>query len=366
MNRLIIIGNGFDLAHGLETSCSDFILYYLSKVWGKLMNGGYDDRLLKIERSKEYFRSNDLNYSNETALSIFNEIDKSSTDGPDDAYMVFRSAFFRSIFKKITRLKWADIETEYFNELFYIIEKANKSSMSRIDLDTHKHYEIKKLNEDLDYLQKILVTHLKEQEQEFFKRDDLNELYVSQFEESIYEGEKVQPRIEYPQKNLFLNFNYTRTLTRYIPNENIIYIHGTLDDNPIFGFGDDTSLKYSTLEDEYNNEALKKIKSFKYLDNDKYSKLVHFINLDDFQVHVYGHSCGVSDRTLFKQIFENDHCTAIKIFYHDQFDFDEKKYEISRHFQNKVVFLKKVISFDNLRMMPQIKNKVESTVNQNL
>jgi len=51
MNRLIIIGNGFDLAHGLKTSCKDFILYYLSKVWGKLMNGSYEDRLLKVKNS---------------------------------------------------------------------------------------------------------------------------------------------------------------------------------------------------------------------------------------------------------------------------------------------------------------------------
>ena len=29
MNRLIIIGNGFDLAHGLKTSYHDFILHYL-------------------------------------------------------------------------------------------------------------------------------------------------------------------------------------------------------------------------------------------------------------------------------------------------------------------------------------------------
>jgi hypothetical protein len=98
---------------------------------------------------------------------------------------------------------------------------------------------------------------------------------------------------------------------------------------------------------------LKKIKSFKYLDNDTYSKLVHFINSGDFQVHIYGHSCGVSDRTLFKQIFENDHCKMIKIFYHDKHDFDEKKYESPDTLEQSRV-LKKVVSFDNLRPMPQI------------
>jgi hypothetical protein len=31
MNRLIIIGNGFDLAHGIKTSYHDFILDYLKE-----------------------------------------------------------------------------------------------------------------------------------------------------------------------------------------------------------------------------------------------------------------------------------------------------------------------------------------------
>ena len=41
MNRLVIIGNGFDLAHGLKTSYGDFINYYINNmvsIW--YLNGG--------------------------------------------------------------------------------------------------------------------------------------------------------------------------------------------------------------------------------------------------------------------------------------------------------------------------------------
>ena len=31
MNRIILIGNGFDLAHGLKTSYNDFIKWYLKR-----------------------------------------------------------------------------------------------------------------------------------------------------------------------------------------------------------------------------------------------------------------------------------------------------------------------------------------------
>ena len=34
MNRLVLIGNGFDLAHGLNTSYKSFILWYWDQ-WGK-------------------------------------------------------------------------------------------------------------------------------------------------------------------------------------------------------------------------------------------------------------------------------------------------------------------------------------------
>jgi hypothetical protein len=50
MNRLILMGNGFDLAHGLKTSYKDFIIWYLANC---LSNVGfypkvYEDELLKI------------------------------------------------------------------------------------------------------------------------------------------------------------------------------------------------------------------------------------------------------------------------------------------------------------------------------
>lgn len=35
MNRLILIGNGFDLAHGLKISYKDFIFWYLDECFKK-------------------------------------------------------------------------------------------------------------------------------------------------------------------------------------------------------------------------------------------------------------------------------------------------------------------------------------------
>ena len=40
MNRLIVIGNGFDLAHGLKTSYHEFILLYLKDNCRKALEDG--------------------------------------------------------------------------------------------------------------------------------------------------------------------------------------------------------------------------------------------------------------------------------------------------------------------------------------
>ena len=49
MNKLFIIGNGFDLAHGFDTRYSDFLLWYLMKcVKSAGRERKYEDKIIKI------------------------------------------------------------------------------------------------------------------------------------------------------------------------------------------------------------------------------------------------------------------------------------------------------------------------------
>lgn len=49
MNRLVLIGNGFDLAHGMKTSYHDFILNYLKEAFRGVFKGNnYEDNLIKV------------------------------------------------------------------------------------------------------------------------------------------------------------------------------------------------------------------------------------------------------------------------------------------------------------------------------
>jgi len=72
----------------------------------------------------------------------------------------------------------------------------------------------------------------------------------------------------------------------------------------IFGYGDELADEYKEIEKLNHNEYLKNVKSINYLKTDNYKNLLDFINSDYYQVCIFGHSCGNSDRTLTKVFWE--------------------------------------------------------------
>ena len=70
MNRLIIVGNGFDLAHGLKTSYHDFILDYFKKSVVLAFNDKRSDP--NNYRNQYYFFSDELIEIKIETSDIFN------------------------------------------------------------------------------------------------------------------------------------------------------------------------------------------------------------------------------------------------------------------------------------------------------
>lgn len=366
MNRLIIIGNGFDLAHGIKTSFNDFIADYLCNAMHNFAhNRYYEDLLIQIKAVKyEYYDfhtpfGNPINKSN-----VFEYIEE-FRNSPNYEFN-FNSFLFEQIYSKWSELLWVDIEIEYFNILL-ATKHGHKNS--------NQNEAIKKVNDQLEFLKSKLVEYLKQQQLEFGGCKD-NLPILECFQSNIKRQEIVTVNIEndlQPEKLYFLNFNYTNTIEKYtnLCNHKITsecnYIHGdlyTANGKPVFGFGDELDKRYLEFEDEQNNELFKHIKSFEYLQTKNFYLLTRFIDSKDFQVHIYGHSCGISDRTMLNQIFEHTNCKSIKIYYHKQSetenDFTDKTYEISRHFKDKTMLRKKLVPFVLSEHMPQPGN-----INQN-
>jgi hypothetical protein len=55
MNRLILLGNGFDLAHGRKTTYNDFMSWYLLRCFRQARDKGrYADDLIHIVNRRGY------------------------------------------------------------------------------------------------------------------------------------------------------------------------------------------------------------------------------------------------------------------------------------------------------------------------
>jgi len=111
-----------------------------------------------------------------------------------------------------------------------------------------------------------------------------------------------------------------------------------------------------SFEEGRSNEPFEHIKSFKYLESTNYRNLLEFIESDPFQVHIYGHSCGISDRTMLNEIFEHPKCISIKAYYYEKDgknDFTQKNYAISRHFKDKTLLRSKVVNYKHCEAMVQ-------------
>lgn len=358
MNRLIIIGNGFDLAHGFKSSYSAFMTDYICNALNTFYKQNYYfDKLLEIRfrSSPGGFSSTPTDATIDNALETF----ESMRNRNDDFKIDFHSQVLEIAYLQVNQFKWVDLEIIFFRALY--------TESKRDGLDGTK-----KVNAELEYIKKLLIEYLKDQQRVFFQPANLD--LVNYFTDPIYKDEIVTAKLvsDLEPENLhFLNFNYTNILDYYtekcnkrVDDVSVNHIHGTLDGydgEPIFGFGDEYDKKYLEFENDVKYfELVKHIKSFEYTKTKNYYDLIRFIDSGNFQVHIYGHSCGISDRTMLSQIFEHENCLSIKVFYYqknvNENDYAEKSFEIARHFKDKKLFRKKLIPKDLSKPLPKIYN----------
>lgn len=325
MRRLYIIGNGFDLAHGLKTSFSDFILYHFKQIIiDSLENHDTNEYLFLRKNTNRTSDGRELPIIKESLRNSnsIEEILRICSDSSDS--LVAKGIYLSIIERKVTE-SWADVEALYFNLLKEYVE------MKRTP-------EPKLLNDSLEYFtsrfNQYLTREVVPKIDHEIKRPDFRSLFNS------------------TEEKLILNFNYTSTPEIYFNSEDIIQIHGSLKDNDIWlGYGDEHADEYRALENKNDFEYLKFSKSNNYALNDSYNRLIGFMNqaygqtgkLRGFQAIILGHSCSLSDRTLLKEIFNHEGCRSIRYFYHqNRSQFIRNFVSLSRHFDDKPKLRKKI------------------------
>lgn len=394
MNRLILIGNGFDLAHSMKTSYKDFILDYLSSSFEiasnnleyiddiiTVMNNHKRSYLEKLKNDSNFctwsiedfynYVKNKRGYNNVTSSIISSDYNYNrSRKTPDYEYtLTIKSNFLLKLLEQCKNYNWVDVENEYYQLL--------------CDLSTKKDglKEIEQLNKEFQNIQDLLHDYLDKVEQDYVNENSLyfrKDILSKQLTDNLYNDDSK------PESVLFLNFNYTVTIKDYFPeiqkitpNSSIINIHGELKnkDNPIiFGYGDEDDVTNFKLIEKYD-ECLKYVKTYWYLRTNNYQKLMDFVSSNDYEVYIMGHSCGLSDKTLLSEIFNNENCRKIKALTYQKrknedlninsTDYIDKTYQIGRIFKNKGDMRKKLVPFnsnDILKIMYDRNAKLLSSI----
>ena len=375
MNRIIIVGNGFDLAHGLKTSYKDFISWYWTDCGDRLLhchNKIEADGLtsFKIINNFDIIWSNVWGYryhrNNPLRPWDLNEVVRLAKEDKDLCDFSFTSPLLKRVWDKLL-LGWVDIENEYFSLL---TEKDQPQIVESFGFDRLNY---KELNNQLDVLRNKLIQYLKcESEKTTPIIDDISDIIyrpIEQREISVaYKrllGENLTGDVA-PCATMLLNFNYTKTPEMYLSeSSNVVvnYIHGCLE-NPesvIFGYGDESDDEYKKLQKINDNEYLRHIKTNRYLETPNYRDLLAFIDSAPFQVCIMGHSCGLSDKTLLNTLFEHKNCLSIKPYYYvneqGKDNYLDIVQNISRNFTNPQLMRDRVVNKTYCEELPQATRK---------
>lgn len=233
MEKLFIIGNGFDIAHDLKTNYLYFKKFVYQQAYGK-------DELLEslqnMDPIKDFLKDSDNSiYKSEIYAEEVMEI-LNGTDSQDKLKLLYQ------ILLHITdpEMFWGD-----FEEKLACFTFMNASTPYFVTNDSKEDTESRK------ELAKNVADKLSQ-----YVHHQLNKLFKQWIKENYEQWESQLSMIKFTshfpiaketiltnRDARFLNFNYTRTLGDFygIPSSNIIHIHGDLDDGVfIFGHGEDS------------------------------------------------------------------------------------------------------------------------------
>ena len=371
--NILLIGNGFDLAHGLPTSYKDFLEFCQKAM--RIYTYSYDKKI-------EFYEKNNLeNWNTNELIKNFlydcfkNRDTKFNDDSGQDYEIVTPNTILNEFYDCVKKNAWL----QYFLERVYYIgknwidfESEISNVIQAIDLLRNIIEENGKIS-DLEGLkinertQKIIHDIIKKSGKNFqdtcidlnkiddfagFLNIELNrliralEIYIDYFINQIEIIEKNKD-IEKLEIDCVLSFNYSNTYTRVYDKSNKVqcdYIHGKADLNH--------NLETCNLVlgiDEYLDDN-KKNKELYFLEFKKFYQRIYKstgnlymdwlngINKSPYEsnLYIFGHSLDKTDRDILKLFISNDKVHT-KIFYYRKNEDD--KHELSKIIKNLISIL---------------------------
>lgn len=339
--NILIVGNGFDLAHGLPTKYGDFLRYIreLHKFWEN--PGAYSDK-----EYGAYFSSlrDDRN-------EVFDELTRITEN---NSWLKLFDVIFEERAKK-GKDSWIDFE----KEISYVIQALDDARLRRIQsviTESQQKTAITGLNSGVV---RILFDILNDQHQKKFggespyKMDDVSVHIIEKTRKILYSdlnrltrslelylvdyvaSKPCMPLDEIAELDIdyLLSFNYTNTYCRvYGKNEmeetdEVDFIHGKVKE-----FGNVKNCNLVLGIDEYqdnesrdrDNEFIQFKKFYQRIFKgtgchytDWLSDFEEYPLADDLNIYIYGHSLDVTDKDILNRIIMTEGAVTT-IFYHSQ------------------------------------------------
>lgn len=321
--NLLIIGNGFDIAHGLNTQYTDFF-NVCSKDIITVNNHEHN-----IGSNRIYLYLKEQKNKN----GYWTDVEKAIIDIIDSLEKIKMTLTDNNTYKRY------NLETllgrRYYNILdtikFFPKPKNNRYSREYIFTNNNFYEFIKKLEADLDSFINALEDYLLE-----IENTSINNLI------HLNDIDNIKNSITH-----ILSFNYTDTFRKLyindISDKNIDFIHGKLGKhNLVLGISETLDNEQENLEHsciyfkKYFQRIFKKTGA-KYAD-----WLSNEIGYEFNTVYIFGHSLDITDKEILSRIINDvDHVKKIIIFYHDETHYRQ---EISNLVKilDKNIFLKYV------------------------
>ncbi len=175
MNRIILIGNGFDVAHGLETKYSQFMEAYWTNILNNISSQGilklpYQDEFefvqLKLYEKEEEISTETLRLFSFTRdpqkdIYSYNDVKESvkswntkESISNIECKIIFKNKFFEHLSEKTCLTSWLDIENEYYAILKDFLKKPEDR------LYKGKWASVKDLNDEFGQVKNALEQYL--------------------------------------------------------------------------------------------------------------------------------------------------------------------------------------------------------------
>lgn len=248
MNRLILIGNGFDLAHGMKTGYNHFIEYLWGEIFKELCEisrsspGNLIERkdkfdLIKFKHSEIERKEDCIIIKVKNATTIYKVIQvndsANSTENIrelliDTLKFNYYNKFFEIITKGYITKNWSDVEADYYKAL----KEAHKVGKE----------SVKTLNKEFNCIKELLKNYLNTQMLSSKNEDIINLIYSPISSEDVSLG----------SWDVYVGNVYSKLKQCYDnPTQKLYSFFGTPYKNEL----DRIKSKCSTKENSHNGEA---------------------------------------------------------------------------------------------------------------